>query len=483
MPADSNNVRLRFAPSPTGRLHIGNARTALFNYLYARRMGGAFVLRIEDTDVERSREEFVQGIIEDLRWLGLDWDEGPDVGGDYGPYRQSQRLQIYRDYAEDLMARGLAYRCYCTPEELEERRKLAIAAGKAPRYDNRCRNLSPEQRETYEKEGRPFSIRFKLSGEKVVVDDLVYGRMEFDTSLMGDFVVMKSDGTPTYHFAVVVDDALMRITHVLRGEGHISNTPLHIELFRAIGHEPPLFAHMSHTRGSDGSKLSKRHGAFSLKDYRDMGYLPEAIANYIALLGWSPGTKDEIISMEEAIRRFDIRQPSRASSKFDPAKLTHICGEYIRRADIERLTDMAADFLMREGDAERALARDRRKLQKIVEIVRGHMSHMSQIVEEVQVFIKQPSLDSRFVDELRKSIDVLKSAVENIEASSPDDFLRSLKRIQAETGAKGRNLYMPLRIALTGEEHGPELHLIAGVLGTEECRSRIKSAIEKCEER
>jgi len=471
-------VRVRFAPSPTGYLHVGNARTALFTWLYARAQKGAFILRIEDTDRERSKEEYVEGICRDLRWLGIDWDEGPDVGGPHGPYRQSERLGIYREHVDKLFALGMAYYCFCTPEELEARRKLALEAGRDPKYDGRCRDLSPEQIEKRKAEGRTASVRFKVSGETVAVDDIVYRTMTFDTSLIGDFVIVKSDGMPTYHFAVVVDDALMEITHVIRGEGHISNTPLHVLLFKALGYDLPRFAHMAHTLGADGGKLSKRHGACSIAEYREMGYLPEAIANYIALLGWSPRKDTDIFSLDEGISIFDVKDLGKASSRFDKAKLDFIGGHYIREADLDRLVDLAIPFLTKTGYIREDEDVDRAKIKAIVDAVRSRLSHMGQIADEARVFFEAPALDAdgkaALADgDARK---VLAAAGQMLEADSVESLIASVKAIQKETGVKGKLLYIPLRIALTGEDHGPELDLIAPILGTEECRRRVLSA-------
>jgi len=268
-------VRVRFAPSPTGYLHIGNARTALFNYLFARKNNGVFILRIEDTDKERSKKEYEEGIIEDLRWIGIEWDEGPDVGGEYGPYRQSERLSIYREVADRLLKEGKAYKCFCTKEEIEKRTK-------GTGYDGKCRSLTEKEIEKFEKEGKEYVLRFKIpEKKKIVVNDLIRGKVEFETDFITDFIIMKSDNTPTFHFAVVVDDYLMKITHVIRGEDHLSNTPKHIMLFEAIGSEIPEFAHMSMTLGPDRTRLSKRHGATSVKAYKEDGYLPEAFFHHL----------------------------------------------------------------------------------------------------------------------------------------------------------------------------------------------------------
>ncbi|HHT9130309.1 MAG TPA: glutamate--tRNA ligase, partial [Candidatus Brocadiaceae bacterium] len=314
-------VRVRFAPSPTGLLHIGNARMAIFNWLFAKRHDGIFILRIEDTDAARSDKKYMDQLIEDLHWLGLTWQEGPDVGGQYGPYLQSERLHIYHDFCQKFLKEGIAYRCYCTPEELEERRRIAKLTGRPPRYDNRCRELTDKQKKAFETSGLNFTIRFKVPDELVIFDDLIRGTCQFNMSLIGDFVIMRSDETPSFHFAVAADDTLMNITHVIRGEDHLSNTPCHILLFNALKTPSPQFAHLSLTMGADRTLLSKRHGAFSISEYRKLGYLPEALLNYMMLLGWAPKNKKEKFTVEDIINTFEIRDMSKASSVFDQQKL------------------------------------------------------------------------------------------------------------------------------------------------------------------
>ncbi|MDI3299684.1 MAG: glutamate--tRNA ligase, partial [Bacillota bacterium] len=330
----SSGVRVRFAPSPTGYLHLGGARTALFNWLFARHHGGSFILRIEDTDRQRSSEASVRAITEGLRWLGLDWDEGPEAGGAFGPYFQSQRQQGYRQAAASLLERGLAYPCYCTAEELELRRKQALAEGRAPRYDRRCLRLSAAERERLEREGRRPALRLLAPDEGVtVVHDLVRGDVEFENAaVMDDFVIMKSDGFPTYNFAAVVDDAAMRVTHVLRAEEHLSNTPKQLAVYRALGLEPPAFGHLPMILAPDRSKLSKRHGAIAVEEFRERGYLPEAMVNYLALLGWSPGDEEEFFTREELVARFDLDRVGRQPAVYDVEKLTWMNAHYLREA-------------------------------------------------------------------------------------------------------------------------------------------------------
>lgn len=473
-------VRVRFAPSPTGLLHIGNARVAVFNWLFARRHHGSFLLRIEDTDVARSEKKYRDQIIEDLRWLGLAWQEGPDVGGPYGPYLQSERLTIYHDICQRFLQEGLAYQCYCTPEELEERRQIAKRAGKPPRYDNRCRNLTDEQKKAFETAGQNFTVRFKVPEELLVFDDLIRGTCQFDMSLFGDFVIMRSDGTPSFHFAVAVDDTLMQVTHVIRGEDHLSNTPCHILLFHALGQKPPQFAHLSLTMGADRALLSKRHGAFSLSEYRKLGYLPEALLNYMMLLGWAPKDKKDKFTADDIVDMFEIGTMSKASSVFDQQKLDWLSGQYLREAEIERLVNLAIPYLQAAGlvsTDENAI--DRATLRLIVNTVRNNISCMSQITQEANIFFKDVVVSEQHVEFLSSEItqSILLSFYQELcktNALSPEIFKDILKAVQKETKVNGKGLYLPVRIALAGREHGPELYAIANILGVDACKKRIE---------
>ena len=344
------NIKVRFAPSPTGPLHIGGARSALFNYLLARRYSGKMVLRIEDTDLERSSRESEENIIESLKWLGLDWDEGPDVGGEFGPYRQTERLQIYTEMAQKLIDQGMAYRCYCSEEELEEQRQAFIAKGELPRYSGCCRNLTKEQEEKYLSEGRKPVIRSKVPKDQmIIINDMVRGTVNFESNGIGDFVIVKSDGIPTYNFAVTVDDHLMQISHVIRAEEHLSNTPRQILIYEALGWEKPTFAHISLILGKDKTKMSKRHGATSVVQYREQGYLPEAVVNFLALLGWAPGGEEEIFTMEQLIEQFSLDRVAKNPAVFDMDKLRWFNGYYIRQSSVERITDLALPYLKEAG--------------------------------------------------------------------------------------------------------------------------------------
>lgn len=473
-------IRARFAPSPTGLLHIGNARMAVFNWLFAKRYHGTFVLRIEDTDVARSEKRYTIQLIEDLHWLGLNWQEGPDVDGPYGPYQQSERLHIYHDTCQKFLKEGRAYQCYCTPAELEERRQIAKLMGKPPRYDNRCRYLTDEQKKSFETSGLKSTIRFKVPDESVVFDDLIRGTCQFDMSLMGDFVIMRSDGTPSFHFAVAVDDTLMNISHVIRGEDHLSNTPCHILLFHALKHTPPHFAHLSLTMGTDRALLSKRHGAFSISEYRKLGYLPETLLNYMMLLGWSPKDKKEKFRVEDIVDTFEITSMSKAPAVFNQQKLDWLSGQYIREADLERITNLAIPYLQETGlipKDENDI--DKTRIKHIVDAARNNISCISQIVQEADIFFKESLVSEKHVEFLlsETSQTILLSfysQLQKFDTISPEIFKDALVMVQKEAKIKGKGLYLPIRIALTGREHGPELHCVVTILGIDTCKKRIE---------
>ena len=343
-------MRLRFAPSPTGHLHVGNARTALYNWLLARGQGGAFILRIEDTDRERSTTESERAILDDLRWLGLTWDEGPDVGGPHGPYRQSERAALYQEHAQRLRAAGRAYDCFCTPEQLEADRQRALAAGQPPKYVGRCRNLSDAEVSRRRSAGEAAALRFRVPGDAAVAfDDGVRGHVHFEIDVIGDFVMLRSDGSPAYNFAVVVDDGLMGVTDVIRGEDHISNTPRQLLLYKAFGWSPPRFAHLALVLGPDHAPLSKRHGATSVAEFRAKGYLPESLANYLALVGWSPGGGDELLPLAELARRFSLDGVSHSAGVFDEEKLAWANRHYLKAAPVSRLVTLALPYLRHAG--------------------------------------------------------------------------------------------------------------------------------------
>ncbi len=473
-------VRVRFAPSPTGYLHIGNARTALFNYLFARKNNGIFILRIEDTDKERSKKEYEEGIIEDLKWIGIEWDEGPDIGGDYGPYRQSERLSIYREMADKLLREGKAYKCFCTKEEIEKRTK-------GTGYDGKCRNLTEEEIERFEKEGREYVLRFKVPEKgKIVVNDLIRGKVEFKTDFITDFVIMKSDNTPTFHFAVVVDDYLMKITHVIRGEDHLSNTPKHIMLFEAIGSKIPEFAHMSMTLGPDRTRLSKRHGATSVRAYREEGYLPEAFFNYISLLGFGTTDSKEIFTKEELIQEFSIERCHKANAIFDPEKLLWMNGFYIRNSSPERLLSLSLPFLKEAGLIKEPLSEEEKEyLKKLIYLHREKVKTLKEIPLWIDYFLKdeieyeEKSVEKYLDEKGKKVISELLPYLENCPSFEKETLENSLRKFFEEKKYKTKDVFHPLRVAVSGRMRGPGIFELLEFLGKERVIKRIKKIIEE----
>ena len=474
-------TRVRFAPSPTGHLHIGNARTAILNWLFAKNTGGKFILRIEDTDPERSADEYIGQIYEDLKWLGLFWDEGPDIGGPVQPYRQSERLDIYSRYAQKLLDEKKAYYCYCTPEELDQMRKESLAKGGTGFYSQKCLHLRAEQKDELVKQGRKPAIRFKVpAGEEIIFEDLVRGAVKFEAKNIGDFVIMRSEGIPTYNFAAVVDDSLMKISHVIRGDDHVSNTPRQILLYHALGFEIPKFVHIPMILGADRTRLSKRHGATSLDQYRNRGYLPEVLINFLSLLSWSSESGDEILSVERLIDEFDFSRISKSAAVFDTEKLNWMNGHYIRQTDPDRITHLAIPYFQQSNYP----VDDPEKIKKIVSILQEKIEFLEQLPGHAAIFfrdkvtvensetkslIRQDSSQKIFWSFLREI-----GAIEHIDR---DIFRRIMKTVQNETGVMGKNLWMPIRIALTGEMHGPDLPVVAEIFGREKCEQFIKQAI------
>ncbi|HUF47635.1 MAG TPA: glutamate--tRNA ligase [Vicinamibacterales bacterium] len=459
-----SRVRVRFAPSPTGRLHVGNARTALFNWLLARRHDGVFVLRIEDTDAERSTLESERSILDDLRWLGLDWDEGPDVGGGYGPYRQSERLDWYAEAAARLTAAGQAYPCFCSPATLEAERTAALAAGAAPKYSGRCRRIRPDEAAARIAAGAPAAIRFAVpDAREVSFDDVVRGRVTFHTDVIGDPVIVRSEGRPAYNFAVVVDDAAMAITHVVRGEDHISNTPRQVLLYEALGAVPPTFAHLSLVMGPDHAPLSKRHGAASVGEFRDRGYLPEALVNYLALLGWSPGDDEELVPVPTMANRFDLARVSHSAAVFDFAKLAWMNRHYMTVAAPDRLARLAMPYFVQagfvSGDTPAALA----FVASLVPMVVGSVDRIDEIPGRVGfLFAWDPAAAARLTAAEPEGAVAVAAMAREVVAAGPldrDGFRAAAARVRQTTGLKGRALFHPLRVALTAADSGPELDL------------------------
>jgi nondiscriminating glutamyl-tRNA synthetase len=478
-----NNVRVRFAPSPTGHLHVGGARTALFNWLFARHEGGSFILRIEDTDVARSEARLEDELVRDLAWLGLTWDEGPGRGGALGPYRQSERLHVYRERAERLLAEGKAYPCFCTDEELERKKEARLAAGLPPQYDGACRSLSPAERERRRAEGRPESIRFVVDArEERRLEDLVKGAVVFPAGMVGDFVLMRSNGLPTYNFAATIDDALMAITHVIRGEEHLPNTVRQLMIYDALGLAKPLFAHIPLILGADRSKLSKRHGAPNIADYRERGYPPEAVINYLAFLGWSPTGSAEILTVEELVRDFTLERVSSSPGIFDEGKMSWVSAQHIRAGGPARYFEDALEYF--PDDVRSGYTRE--KLKSIFGILSENLPCFSKIEEDVGPFRTGPPT---LVGEARDAI----AGAGALLASLRDAFAACdewnaqaigavIKAAGAGLGVKGKALYMPLRAAVTGALHGPDLSRILEIRGKADTIECIRSASAEMKE-
>lgn len=481
-----SGVRVRFPPSPTGYLHIGNARSALFNWLFARANGGVFILRIEDTDRKRYVEGAEQVIYESLRWLGLDWDEGPKVGGDYGPYVQSQRIDLYRKAAEELVASGHAYRCYCSPERLAAVREARQRRKEPLQYDRHCRNLTEEARAAYEREGRPSVVRLKVPLEGATTfHDRIRGKVTFDNSVLDDLVLLKSDGYPTYHLANVVDDHLMKITHVLRADEWISSTPRHILLYRAFSWEPPQFAHLPMILSPEGGKLSKRHGAVSVLEYRDRGYLPEAVFNFLALLGWSPGDDREKMSVGEIVSAFSLDRVSPKGAVFDERKLEWLNGQYIYDLSAEDLWARVAPLWKGAGfieDGEREAERER--LLSILGLLKERTRKLTDFVEAARYFFEDPS---EYEEKGRKKhwkgpdvgdrLKALRDRLEALDGFDQEHIEAAVRGLAEERGISAAKWIHPARLAISGRSFGPGLFEIMEVLGKATVVRRLDRAL------
>ncbi|EWH23352.1 glutamate--tRNA ligase [Bacillus haynesii] len=483
-----NEVRVRYAPSPTGHLHIGNARTALFNYLFARSQGGKFIIRIEDTDRKRNIEGGEQSQLNYLKWLGIDWDESVDVGGEYGPYRQSERNDIYKTYYEELLEKGLAYKCYCTEEELEKEREEQAARGEMPRYSGKCRNLTKEEQEKLEAEGRQPSIRFKVpQGEVINFNDIVKGEISFETDGIGDFVIVKKDGTPTYNFAVAVDDYLMKMTHVLRGEDHISNTPKQIMIYNALGWDIPAFGHMTLIVNENRKKLSKRDESIIqfIEQYEELGYLPEALFNFITLLGWSPVGEEELFTKEQFIEIFDVHRLSKSPAVFDTHKLKWVNNQYVKKLDLDQVIELTVPHLQKAGKVSEELSGSEQEwVRKLISLYQEQLSYGAEIVELTELFFKddiQYNREARAVLEEEQVSEVLRvfaEKLEQLDSFTADEIKASIKAVQKETGHKGKKLFMPIRVATTGQTHGPELPQSIELLGKDTVLKRLNNIIQ-----
>jgi glutamyl-tRNA synthetase len=473
--------RVRFAPSPTGYLHVGGARTALFNWLYARRHGGVFILRIEDTDAERSSWEMVGGILEGMKWLGLDWDEGPEVGGPHEPYFQSERLARYRTMAERLVTEGHAYYCYCSPDRLRQEREKAEARGDAWKYDRACLALSPEQIAQFEATGAPRAIRFKVPAGHTRFDDAVHGPIEFNHSNIEDFVILRSDSYPTYHLSVVVDDVDMRITHVIRGDDHISNTPKHVLLFGAFASPAPRFAHVPLILGADKKRLSKRHGATSVTEYRRLGYLPDAMVNFLALLGWSPGDDRELMSRDELIGAFALEGISGGNAVFNTEKLDWMNGQYIARLSLRELA-VHVEPLLREAGFWRVnpSIEQRAFLERLLELLRPRAKRLTDFVEQARPFLMdtveyEPEAIEKHLSTvgLEDHVAALATALRTLSPFDESHVEAAVRGTASERGLKAGNLIHATRVAVTGRTTSPGLFEVLVLLGRDRTVDRL----------
>lgn len=481
-----SKIKVRFAPSPTGPLHIGGARSALFNYLFAAHYGGEMLMRIEDTDLARSRREYEDEIMESLHWLGLEWGEGVDIPGENGPYRQTERLDIYQKYTRQLLESGQAYYCFCTEEELEEERKTLLASGEMQKYSGKCRNLSNEEIEAKLQQGIKPAVRFQIPmHQEYIVEDLVRGRVSFASDDIGDFIIVKSDGIPTYNFAVVIDDVLMGISHVIRAEEHLSNTPRQLAIYDALKFKRPEFAHISLILGSDRQKMSKRHGATSLIQYRQMGYLPAALFNFLSLMGWSPEGEEEIMSPAEIIAAFTLDRVAKSPAVFDLDKLNWLNQQYIKKLESQELASMLKPYLQDSNWHEQIKELDDYRYELMVVAVRDHLVALSDIRQEAEVFLS----DLAYEDEARQALaeegvlPVLEAFRAGLAESMPADEVKAyLKRLTKELKLKPKYVFMPVRCALSGRTHGPDLPSMISFWGYNESLRRLEQSINMIKE-
>lgn len=470
---------MRFAPSPSGELHIGNARTALFNWLFARHHKGTFVLRIEDTDEARSDIVFQNNLYEDLKWLGLDWDEGPVNDGAYGPYRQSERLDIYKRHLIALKEKNLVYPCYCTQEELEEERQNLILSKRMPRYMGKCRNLTDAEKNKKKNEGRVPSFRFKIEPQVIEFKDIIRGLVRFDSEAIGDFIIMRSNGMPAYNFAVVIDDHLMDITHLIRGEDHLSNTALQLLLYKAFGYNPPVFAHHSLIFGKDRTKLSKRHGSVSVGEFRKKGIFPEALLNYLGILGTSYPNAQELLSREELIKHFSIERASKSGAVFDEDKLLWLNAIYIRNTETRDLLLKSLPFIESAGYDISGV--DENWLIEIIDLVKTDLVILSDIGNHLDIFLDDKYKLTDEAEEIIKNdensnvVRLFMEYLKNNNAEAGMLYSDALKYVKKQTNKKGKELFMPIRAALTGKTTGPQLDKIFSILGKDVALKRLNN--------
>jgi glutamyl-tRNA synthetase len=476
--ATTGPVRCRIAPAPTGYMHVGNARTALYNWLYARHHGGAFILRIEDTDRKRSTEEAIGIVTDSLRWLDIPWDEGPEVGGDYGPYRQTERMALYEEATDRFLKEGRAYFCYCTPEELEDRRRAALKRGETPGYDGRCRNLTAAERRAFEAESRPRAVRFAMTGKDITVHDLIRGDSHFPANDLRDFVIIRSDGTPTYLLAAAVDDVLMKMTHVIRGEDLLPSTPRQLEIIRAMGAEPPAYAHLPLIVGPDRQPLSKRHGSVAVEWFREQGFLPDALGNYLALLGWSYDETTTFFTREELVQKFDLSRVSRNPAAFDEEKLRWMNGHYIREMDDARLTELLVHALFQEG-----LEGDLQTVASAIPLVKTRMHTLKEGVDLIRfLFLEEIEPDGKARKMLgpdrAEYLRQVAGRLEGLEDWSHQDIEKILRELQAEREFSSNHAFQPIRAAVTGTLVSPPLFESLELLGRERTLARLRKSAD-----
>ncbi|UJL46522.1 glutamate--tRNA ligase [Virgibacillus sp. NKC19-16] len=485
----TDKVRVRYAPSPTGNLHIGNARTALFNYLFAKHFDGKFIIRVEDTDDKRNVAGGEESQLKYLNWLGIHWDEGADVGGDYGPYRQTERLDLYNKYVEELFEKGLAYKCYMTEEELEAEREEQRREGQVPKYSGAHRDLTDEQIAAFEAEGRKPSIRMRVpANQTYTFKDIVRGNITFESSDFGDWVIVKKNGIPTYNFAVAIDDHLMEISHVLRGEEHISNTPKQMMVYDAFGWEPPKFGHMTLILNEERKKLSKRdeHILQFIEQYRNLGYLPETLFNFITLLGWSPVGEEEIFDKETLINIFDPERLSTSAAIFDRQKLNWMNNEYIKASELETVIDLAMPHLIDAGRLPKDMDVETRTwAEKVIALYREQLRYGAEIVELTELFFNEDitfdegSMDVLKQEQVPEVLQVFTDKLIHLDEFTKDSIKQNIKATQKETGHRGKKLFMPIRVATTGQTHGPELPMAIELLGKDVILARLDKVLKQ----
>jgi glutamyl-tRNA synthetase/nondiscriminating glutamyl-tRNA synthetase len=472
--AGTQQVRVRFAPSPSGQLHIGNVRTALFNWLFARQKGGIFILRIEDTDVERSEARYETQLMEDLKWLGMNWDEGPDVGGPYPPYRQSDKMAVYQEYAERLIREHKAYYCFCTAEELERDRAQAMAEQRQPNYSGKCRNIDAAEAQRRRAAGEPAAIRLKIPERPIRFHDIVRGDVEFSNEVVGDPIIVRSSGMPIYNYVVVIDDADMKITHVIRGDDHISNTPKQVAVYEALGLPVPEFAHLSTILGPDRERLSKRHGATSVANFREMGILPEALMNYLALLGWAPSGGDrELFPKDELIKEFSLERVTPSPAVFDTEKLHWLNRQYIKQSAPERIRQMGIEFLQRAGLLPATLnASVTAWADAVIDLLAPYVDQLDQLPEKAKIIFSNdpaaalalPENAEAFHDKGKAVAQAFARRAECEQPLTAERFKSIMDEVKAETGSKGKDLFHPVRIMLIGSHSGPDFNKLIPLL-------------------